>query len=48
MCMALSAVARNLALTHSRDLPMPNCGVVALEGDADGWVARSWADSTLS
>ena len=48
MCMALSAVARNLALSHSRDLPMPNCGVVALEGDADGWVARSWADSTLS
>ena len=48
MCMALSAVARNLALSHSRDLPMPNCGVVALEGDADGWVARSWADRPLS
>ena len=48
MCMALSAVARNLALDHSRDLPMPNCGVVALEGDADGWVARSWAGRPLS
>ncbi|GAA1434770.1 histidine phosphatase family protein [Mycobacterium cookii] len=48
MCMALSAVARNLALSHSRDRPMPNCGVVALEGDADGWVARSWADRPLS
>ena len=48
MCMALSAVARNLALSHSRDLPMPNCGVVALEGDADGWVARSWADRPVS
>lgn len=49
MCMALSAVARNLALSHSRDLPpMPNCGVVALEGDADGWVTRSWADQPLS
>ncbi len=48
MCMALSAVARNLALSHSRDLPMPNCGVVALEADADGWVARSWADQPLS
>lgn len=48
MCMALSAVARNLALSHSRDVPMPNCGVVALEGDADGWVARSWADQPLS
>ncbi|QSR30394.1 histidine phosphatase family protein [Nocardioides sp. S5] len=48
MCMALSALARNLALSHSRDVPMPNCGVVALEGDADGWVARSWADQPLS
>lgn len=48
MCMALSAVARNLSLSHSRDLPMPNCGVVALEGDADGWVARSWADRPVS
>ena len=48
MCMALSAVARNLALSHSRDVPIPNCGVVALEGDADGWVARSWADQPLS
>jgi len=48
MCMALSAVARNLSLSHSRDIPMPNCGVVALEGDADGWVARSWADRPLS
>ncbi len=48
MCTALSAVARNLALSHSRDLPMPHCGVVALEGDADGWVARSWADRPLS
>ncbi|RYC14702.1 histidine phosphatase family protein [Nocardioides zhouii] len=47
MCMALSALARNLALSHSRDLPMPNCGVVALEGDDDGWVARSWAGTTL-
>jgi probable phosphoglycerate mutase len=47
MCMALSALARNLALSHSRDLPMPNCGVVALEGDADGWVARTWAGTTL-
>ena len=47
MCMALSALARNLALSHGRDLPMPNCGVVALEADADGWVARSWAGSPI-
>jgi probable phosphoglycerate mutase len=47
MCMALSALARNLALSHSRDLPMPHCGVVALEADDDGWVARSWAGTAL-
>lgn len=47
MCMALSALARNLTLSHSRDLPMPNCGVVAVEADSDGWVARSWAGSPL-
>lgn len=47
MCMALSALARNLTLSHSRDIPMPNCGVVAVEADADGWVARSWAGSPL-
>jgi len=47
MCTALSALARNLALSHSRDLPLPNCGVVAMEVDADGWVARSWAGRPL-
>ena len=47
MCMALSALARNLTLAHSRDVPMPNCGVVAVEADTDGWVARSWAGSPL-
>ena len=48
MCMALSALAGNLALSHSRDLSLPNCGVVAVEADADGWVARSWAGTPLS
>lgn len=48
MCMALSALSRNLTLSHSRDLPMPNCGVVAVEADADGWVARSWAGQPLT
>ena len=47
MCLALSAVARNLAVSHSRDLPLPNGSVVAMEADADGWVARSWAGTTL-
>ena len=47
MCVALSAMARNLALSHSRDLPLPSCGVVAMEVDADGWVARSWTGRPL-
>lgn len=47
MCMALPALARNLAVSHGHDLPMPNCGVVAVEADADGWVARSWAGERL-
>lgn len=47
MCLALSALARNLSLSHSRDVPMPNCGVVAVEADADGWIARSWAGAPL-
>lgn len=48
MCMALSALAVNLVLSQSRDLPLGNCDVVAVEADADGWVARSWAGRVLS
>ncbi|SFB06693.1 probable phosphoglycerate mutase [Nocardioides alpinus] len=48
MCMALSALARNLTLSHSRDLPVPHCEVVAVEADADGWVARSWAGRPIT
>jgi probable phosphoglycerate mutase len=47
MCLALSALAANLALHHSRELPLGNCDVVALEADTDGWVARSWPGATL-
>lgn len=48
MCLVLPLLARNLAPDHTRDLPLPNCGVVALEADADGWVARSWAGRALA
>ena len=48
MCLVLPLLARNLAPDHTRDLPLPNCGVVALEADADGWVARSWAGTPLT
>jgi probable phosphoglycerate mutase len=47
MSLALSALARNLAPDHPRDAPLRNCDVVALEVDADGWVARSWAGRPL-
>jgi 2,3-bisphosphoglycerate-dependent phosphoglycerate mutase len=43
MSMALAVVAANLPPTHGHQRPMPHCGVVALEADADGWVCRSWA-----
>ena len=48
MSMVLPLLARNLAPDHTRDLLLPNCGVVALEADADGWVARSWAGRPLA
>jgi probable phosphoglycerate mutase len=47
MCLVLPLLARNLAPDHTRDLPLPHCGVVALEADADGWVARSWAGAPV-
>jgi len=46
-CLALPVLARNLAPEHALDLPLGSCEVVALEADADGWVARSWAGRTL-
>ena len=48
MSMVLPLLARNLAPDHTRDIALPNCGVVALEADADGWVARSWASRPLA
>ena len=48
MCLVLPLLARNLAPDHTRALPLPSCGVVALEADADGWVARSGAGRPLS
>jgi 2,3-bisphosphoglycerate-dependent phosphoglycerate mutase len=42
ICLAVPVLARNLDAAHARELPLPNCGLVALEADADGWVVRSW------
>lgn len=43
ICLAVPHIATNLAAAHGWDRPLANCDVVALEADADGWVARSWA-----
>ncbi|WP_210440455.1 histidine phosphatase family protein [Nocardioides xinjiangensis] len=43
VCAAVPALARNLDPAHALDVPLGHCDVVALEGDADGWVCRSWA-----
>jgi 2,3-bisphosphoglycerate-dependent phosphoglycerate mutase len=48
MCMALPALARNLHPGPGGRATMPSCGVVAMEADADGWVARSWAGTSLT
>ena len=42
ICMTLPILARNLAPAHAHELPLPNCAIVGMEADADGWVARSW------
>jgi 2,3-bisphosphoglycerate-dependent phosphoglycerate mutase len=47
ICAAVPALATNLTSAHARDFPLGNCVVVALEADADGWVARSWAGRPL-
>jgi probable phosphoglycerate mutase len=48
ICMAVPVLAANLVPTHAVVLPLANCDVVALEADADGWVARSWAGQALT
>jgi 2,3-bisphosphoglycerate-dependent phosphoglycerate mutase len=48
MCLALPALATNLPLTYGHEKPMPHCGVVAMEADADGWACRSWDEVRLA
>ncbi len=48
ICAAVPWVATNLSSGRTRVLPLGNCDVVALEADADGWVARSWAGSPVT
>jgi probable phosphoglycerate mutase len=48
ICTAVPHLALNLAPRFPHGRPLPNCGVVELEADADGWVARSWAGTPLT
>jgi probable phosphoglycerate mutase len=42
MSLALPWLAQNVPDDRSRGSGVPNCGVVELEGDADGWRLVSW------
>lgn len=41
-------LAANLRHEHVVGAPLPPGGVVELDGDADGWVVRSWAGKSLA
>jgi probable phosphoglycerate mutase len=47
MSYTLPQLATNLRDAHAMGYPLGNCALVALEGDSDGWVARSWAGEKL-
>lgn len=40
---AVPSLAGNLSPAHARGLPLASCDVIALDGDADGWIVRRWA-----
>jgi probable phosphoglycerate mutase len=48
ICTGVPHLACNLDRRHPVGRPLPNAGVVAIDGDADGWVARSWAGENLA
>lgn len=47
MSYVLPQLARNLRGDHALDNALRNCGVVEIDGDADGWSARAWAGESL-
>ena len=47
ICCAVQHLAVNLRSDHALDAPLASCGLIELDGDADGWVARSWAGTPL-
>lgn len=48
ICCAVPHLAINLRSHHALEAPLLNCGLVELDGDADGWVARSWAGEPVA
>lgn len=46
MCTALPTLADNLSMNDVLGSRLPNCGVVRIDRDADGWAVRSWAGSS--
>ncbi len=47
ICTAVPALARNLTPRFPEGRPLPSCGVVELEADADGWRAVSWSGALV-
>ncbi|MGH3361063.1 MAG: histidine phosphatase family protein [Nocardioides sp.] len=47
ICTAVPALARNLAPRYPEGRTLPNCGVVELEADADGWRAVAWVGTPV-
>ena len=45
---SVPSLASNLSPGHPRGLPLGNCDVIALAGDGDGWVVRSWAGESFN
>lgn len=48
ICAAVPVLARNLTSRFPEGRPLPNCGVVELEADADGWRAVSWSGTRVT
>ncbi len=48
ICAGVPSLAANLHMTYARERPLANGDVVRLDGDGDGWTARSWAGTPLA
>lgn len=48
ICTGVPALARNLTVRFPESRAIPNCGVVELEADGDGWRALSWCGEPVT